>query len=53
MKWEYKTVTSWSKGVILNPDSKLNKLGEQGWEAVGIVHQKDGTLVTLMKREVK
>ena len=51
-KYEYKTVMSTSRGLILNPDRELNKLGRNGWEAVGISH-KDGLLITLFKREVE
>lgn len=36
MKWEYKTVMSVSKGLILSPDKEFNRLGEEGWEAAGI-----------------
>ena len=51
MKYEYKTVFSMSKGLIFNPDGKLNELGQQGWEAVGIA-QRGNFLVTLFKREI-
>ena len=49
-RWEYKTIMSVSKGLIFDPTRQFNKLGEEGWEAVGISH-KDGFLIGLFKRE--
>ncbi|MCF7861840.1 hypothetical protein K9M79_06360 [Candidatus Woesearchaeota archaeon] len=49
-KWEYKTVMTVSKGVFFDPTKQFNKLGEEGWEAVGISH-KGEVLITLFKRE--
>lgn len=51
MKWEYKTIMSVSRGLVFNPDKQFNKLGEEGWEAVGISH-KDGQLIALFKRQI-
>lgn len=50
MKWEYKVTCTCSKGLIFDPTTKFNKLGEEGWEAIGIDH-KNGNLITLFKGE--
>ena len=50
-KWEYKTIVSASKGFICDPTSKFNKLGQEGWEAVGISH-REVYLITLFKKEI-
>ena len=50
-KYEYKTVFSMSKGLVFTPDKKLNELGSQGWEAVGI-SQRQNFLVILFKKTI-
>ena len=51
-EFEYKTVVCPNKGVLLGPERKLNKLGKEGWEAIGMAKQSNGDLVVMMKREV-
>jgi len=51
-QFEYKTVVCPNKGLVLGPERKLNKLGKEGWEAIGLTKQSNGDLVVVMKREV-
>lgn len=51
-KYEYKTVLCPNKGLLLGPDKKLNSLGAEGWEAIGLTKQSNGDLIVVMKREV-
>ena len=47
-KWEYKTMTiegyaanDYQRASIENPESQLNKLGEEGWELVSSYTQEE------------
>ena len=51
-KFEYKTVVCPNKGLVLGPERKLNKLGKEGWEAIGLTKQSNGDLIVVMKREI-
>jgi hypothetical protein len=45
--WEYMTV---EKVDTVNLEKTLNDLGEQGWEAVGILQSSSRSYVVLLKR---
>jgi len=51
-KYEYKTIICPDKGLVFSPDKKLNSLGSEGWDAIGLTKQSNGDLVVVMKREV-
>ncbi len=56
-KFEFQTVQLWAGPVRgqQSPETefldKLNKLGQDGWEAVGIMSGAGGQIVVLLQRE--
>ena len=51
-KWEYRLTTIYVD-LSGGPESALDSLGEQGWEAVSAIKTSESEIVILLKREIE